>query len=238
MDSPSWKKPGFTLVELLVVVAIIGILASLLIPGVNKMVAKARGVRCANNLQQIAAAVFSYAADNNGYIPSAQNTKGVENILGNWFDDLTPYLGVDIKGDTASDLVEMRGIIVPRISCPTFRAKYQNKPDFSSIWAGYGMNLRLKNSVNDSTSTQATRQKLAALPNPSRTILVGEGSGLNLDIHPSYQFTPDVAKLEGWKLGGTPDRHNGTSNYLFVDGHIETLDADGAVAALKPRVNQ
>ena len=58
------KKRHISLIEILVVVAIIGILASLLLPSLGKARAKARQVTCVNNLKQTALTIFLYAGDN------------------------------------------------------------------------------------------------------------------------------------------------------------------------------
>jgi prepilin-type N-terminal cleavage/methylation domain-containing protein/prepilin-type processing-associated H-X9-DG protein len=57
------SKEGFTLVELLVVVSIIAMLASLLMPAIQSGIEKARRARCMGNLQQIGVAVQQYMAD-------------------------------------------------------------------------------------------------------------------------------------------------------------------------------
>ena len=60
---------AFTLVELLVVIAVIGILAGLLLPVLSNAKEAARKVYCANNLHQVALATFIYASDNKENIP-------------------------------------------------------------------------------------------------------------------------------------------------------------------------
>lgn len=59
-------RHGFTLVELLVVVSIIGVLASLLLPALSRSKAKANQVQCANNLRQLGIAARMYHGDFGG----------------------------------------------------------------------------------------------------------------------------------------------------------------------------
>jgi prepilin-type N-terminal cleavage/methylation domain-containing protein len=64
------RRPGFTLVELLVVVAIIGVLIGLLLPAVQAARESARRSSCANNIKQIGLALHSYHESNKGLPPS------------------------------------------------------------------------------------------------------------------------------------------------------------------------
>lgn len=63
------KNRGFTLLELLVVVAIIAILVALLLPAIQSAIVTSRRTACVSNLRQIGAGIFAYAADNAGQIP-------------------------------------------------------------------------------------------------------------------------------------------------------------------------
>jgi len=63
------KKTGFTLIEILVVLGVIGLLAMILIPAVSAGMAKARRAQCLNNLKSIGASTIAFSADNRGRMP-------------------------------------------------------------------------------------------------------------------------------------------------------------------------
>ena len=78
MKSRSWLTPrkAFTLVELMVVVAIIALLISILLPSLAKAREQAYQVKCASNLSSIWKGIFYYAEnkdDGNGYLVQLSN---------------------------------------------------------------------------------------------------------------------------------------------------------------------
>ncbi|MBN1787165.1 MAG: type II secretion system protein [Sedimentisphaerales bacterium] len=63
------EKSGFTLVELLVVIAVIALLLAILIPAMHKAKETARRVVCATHVRQIGAGIAVYAENNDGVLP-------------------------------------------------------------------------------------------------------------------------------------------------------------------------
>lgn len=63
---------GFTLVELLVVIVIIGILMALLLPAISRAIREARVRTCASNLRQLYSMLHIYASKNRGFWPTEQ----------------------------------------------------------------------------------------------------------------------------------------------------------------------
>jgi prepilin-type N-terminal cleavage/methylation domain-containing protein len=81
------RAAAFTLIELLIVIAIIGVLVGLLLPAVQKVREAANRLTCANNLRQIGIAIHHYHVDHNQLPPSR-----LSDFHATWAVLLMPYL--------------------------------------------------------------------------------------------------------------------------------------------------
>jgi prepilin-type N-terminal cleavage/methylation domain-containing protein len=90
------KRRGFTIVELLVVIGIIGILLALLLPAIQASRSAARVVGCGNSLRQLALAVDVYYDGHRRYPPGQFNgpykTKGADTTAWSWLAQILPQI--------------------------------------------------------------------------------------------------------------------------------------------------
>ena len=84
----------FSLIELLIVIAIIAILAALLLPALNAARERARSAKCLNNIKQHAFGFFQYSDDNRGFMPVSEDSSMAGHYM--WRIQIARYIGVTL----------------------------------------------------------------------------------------------------------------------------------------------
>ena len=88
----SRRKHGFTLVELLVVVAIVGVLTGLLLPAVQSARESGRRMQCANNLRQMGLATLNFVGASGGTFPVGRMVGTDDSLLWSPHTQILPFL--------------------------------------------------------------------------------------------------------------------------------------------------
>lgn len=185
------RRSAFTLLELLVVVAIIGILAGLLIPAVTRASATSKRVACIGNLRQVTLAIRLYADDHSDSLPALGDTHPYPNGVGAYYKQLVKgYLGLS-------------GLASPKekvFACPSDR---NIRMQVSHAFASYTFN----GYEADSTEIpRITGKKLGGIRKPEKAVLVGEWPAFfGGSWHPKRENAFEDAE----------------NNIGFVDGHVK-----------------
>ena len=215
---------GFTLVELLVVIASIAILSALLLPVVSAAKKRAQRTTCLNNLRQINLGTRMYADDSFDAPPSPGSAAAGANPM-------VLYSGYK---QLMKNYVGLKGVSSPQdklFACPAdgsfpsffltnttwpwryVSMSFHDQPfsDFSSYVFNGGNNLAHTNKINNAVIPRPglTGVKLSAVKHPSRTALIVEGS---------------APGPWSWHDPMPPVLFNDAKNMVsFVDGHVSYL---------------
>lgn len=140
------KAAGFTLVELLVVIGIIGSLVGMLLPAVQRVRESGRRVSCMNNVKQMGVGLTNYEAARRRFPPGADVLPTANLPWGRnhaWSSFILPYLeGSEVAtkidytrwwnasggNDIASD------IILPMYVCPSGIERFPGKQDYGGVY--------------------------------------------------------------------------------------------------------
>lgn len=140
---------GFTLVELLVVITIIGLLMALLLPAIGQVRETARRTQCVNQAKQLGTAAINYASKKEyfpGYL-SEMTTRGTNTRLVSWFTQLLPLVDrSDIYDQLQADMTFIPGYVELAV-CPTDVPDQLDSPHLSyavnmGAWDGSASDVR------------------------------------------------------------------------------------------------
>jgi len=208
------KRPKFTLTELLIVIAIIAILASLLLPALNSARQKAKGIQCAGNLKQFSTATVMYSQDFNDFSVCLSSTGG--NSI--WQIALRPYVGKKIS--TLSSVNRNWG----KLYCPALVLSGTDAgKEGQDISRSYGVI-----SAANFTDTAQTKKfiKVNKIASPSRHFYFLDGVSELLNYMTASVETWNTVR-ENRTTGGFYNhpayRHSQKVNGLCYDGHVATF---------------
>lgn len=205
------KHETFTLVELLIVIAIIAILASMLLPAFNKAREKAKTASCVNKLHQMGLAHLSYANDySDRLIPGSRpDTKY-------WFNVLDDYMGKVDKNNGSS--------IRPAWQlCPSKTVAFP-----SNLTVGYGWNYYGSNAAHpgygstlagEGTTGFGWGSKLNQVKAPSGSIIIGDSK--DQTVNPQAANNGQNIYISYTNTALSASRHSGKGNYLMIDGSVQ-----------------
>ena len=169
--APASSRFAFTLVELLVVIAVISLLIAIIVPATRHALALARGSKSLSHLRQLAAGMSLYAAEQKGFLPAgAYPAPPTPRIR--WADAIWPYMG----------MVEM--YLSPQLNTGDLsRMLTPFAHDATRTFGGYGYNYQYLGNGRHVTSWTAPynapfHAKIGSmLRAPASTVLLGDTDG-------------------------------------------------------------
>ncbi len=110
---------GFTLVELLVSIGIIGILLSVLLPSLSRARESANAAVCLNNMRQIVLGIFQYAQNNGGQLPAGGSNE-YEAIDGSYAKSSFDWIAWHAQHDPISGMLNPNVVDPASVTLPSF----------------------------------------------------------------------------------------------------------------------
>lgn len=198
-------RGGFTLTELLVSLAIVGILAALLIPTIKGVFEKGIQSKCVSNLRQLHLAMVNYAGDQGGLIVRAMgNPEGGGDP---WSDVLASYVGMNPHTYGHPSGTRPQKVF----ACPKSKARVNG-----GARSDYAMNSKVQ-------SPHTGTRKLSSVAASSKVIFLIDAAGPNDEC--TFHLSGATPPSGTW---GIDFRHQGNSkldghaNAVFFDGHVES----------------
>lgn len=240
------------MIELLVVVAILGVLAGLLVPALAGAREKSRRAQCMSNLRQLHLANTLYAEDYGFYVAAAPDVMGAN--LRRWHGVRTST-GAAFDG-TKGPLVRYLGASADIRQCPSFPADPlpASVKAFEQSCGGYGYNMLGVGSriyqLGYCEPAMATGVRASAIRHPARTVMFADTAFPQpYGPKPTCLIEYSFAEAYHWvfepgaesSVMADPSihfRHAGRANVVWCDGHVssETLDTPAAPSFTKWKV--
>jgi len=226
LDHGHRRRPGFTLTELLVMIVIVAVLATLAFMVGRRAIDSARSASGIANLRQIGSLHQTFIAET-GRLPFMIATAQGGGPTPNYYQAiLCTASDLPISTQTGPD-GRKHALLPDCFYDPVLTGKRQHP------WGVFGVNRAILPPVNHgqfSAQGLAAGRPVASLANPDKKVIVcsARGSESNPVWHGSWTFDGQQFVQAGPTASPQqPDpRHGGRSAALFGDGHVQLLDTD------------